>query len=62
MALFLGGLNLVCIIMILSRQVRQHSTLFSPLGKHARRAIYFADVFFIIYFLMIDFLDPVAHN
>jgi len=38
--------------------------LFSPLGKLAGRAIYFANVFSLFYFnfLMVDFLDLLAQN
>jgi len=38
--------------------------LFSPLGKLAERAIYFANVFFSIFLfiLMVDILEPVAQN
>jgi len=36
---------------------------FSPLGKLADRAIYFVNVFSLFfYFLMVDFLDPVAQK
>jgi len=35
--------------------------LFSPLGKLAERAIYFANVI-SLFFLMLDFIDPVAQN
>jgi len=39
-------------------------SLFSPLGKLAGRAIYFTDVFSLFYkfFLMVDFLAPVAQT
>jgi len=51
----------------LNSSTNNHSLthLFSPLGKLAGRAIYFADVFFFIFFiffLMVDFLAPVAQT